>query len=424
MAKEEILAAIQRAARELGRAPSRGELKRITGVSHYRVLSEFRTLREAIHAAGLKPNPKGKRVETKDLLRDWQRVTKKLGHNPSRSEYTREGRYSAGALTLRFGSWSNVGKTRRSGDPVIHGSPGQVGRSGDRKTGAATPKPKPLLGKRNHRLKVRRSPDQQITRSPDSSSPDSPDKAIAMQWANSLTQLPAELAGKRRVTEAFAMLIVNTLLGENSNWHLAPRQARFTTEDTEAHRETTHRNGNSPENDLLTLRPAACPERPDREVERAYSAGNGVSVRNEDAHTADTRMTQLPDIPASTPCTSVSSVVKGDRPIMGPPFNLSPLANAPINELGVIFLFGVLAGELGFQVDSMQGRFPDCEARRQVNPGKWQRQRIEFEYESKNFALHGHDPAHCDVIVCWRHNWRECPEELEVIELGRILGRR
>src|SRR5258708_26936299 len=109
MGKEEILAAIQRAARELGRAPSRGELKRITGVSHYRVLSEFRTLREAIHAAGLKPNPKGKRIATDALLRDWKRVTKKLGHKPSRSENTREGKYSAGALTLRFGSCTAVG---------------------------------------------------------------------------------------------------------------------------------------------------------------------------------------------------------------------------------------------------------------------------------------------------------------------------
>src|SRR5258708_23441305 len=172
MAKTEIISAIQRAARELGRTPSRGELKRITGVSHYRVLSEFRTLREAIQAAGLEPNPKGKRITTNDLLSDWKRVTRKLGRKPSRSEYTREGKYSAGALSLRFGSWSNVGNTGRSGDPLI-------GRSGDRKTRTAAPKP--LLGKRNLRLKVRRSPDlsrlprpavgravdQQITRSPD-----------------------------------------------------------------------------------------------------------------------------------------------------------------------------------------------------------------------------------------------------------------
>ena len=269
-----------------------------------------------------------------------------------------------------------------------------------------------------------------------------------MQWASSLTQLPAELAGKRRVTEAFAMLIVNTLLGENSNWHLAPRQARFTTEATEEH-------GEDRADDTRVAQP--------RGPQQARSWLDGVEVRGPQqartwldgveappavallvSETAadDSASTLCPsvssvvngfsgtneDVPASTSCSLVPFVVKNglkpDRPVMGPPFNLSPLANAPINELGVIFLFGVLAGELGFQVDSMQGRFPDCEARRQVNPGKWQRQRIEFEYESKNFALHGHDPAHCDVIVCWRHNWRECPEELEVIELGRILGGR
>jgi hypothetical protein len=66
--------------------------------------------------------------------------------------------------------------------------------------------------------------------------------------------------------------------------------------------------------------------------------------------------------------------------------------------------------------------YPDCETKREVAPGKWQRCRIEFEYESKNFLRHGHDPKKCDVIVCWRHNWKECPEEIEVIELSRVLG--
>jgi hypothetical protein len=107
-AKEKILAAIRRAAEELGRAPSRGELRRITGVSHYRVLAEFTTLREAVRVAGLEPNPKGEKISTEDLLADWKRVAEKLGRRPSRAEYVREGRYSAGALTVRFGSWGNI----------------------------------------------------------------------------------------------------------------------------------------------------------------------------------------------------------------------------------------------------------------------------------------------------------------------------
>jgi hypothetical protein len=410
--KEAILAAIQRAARELGRTPSRGELKRITGVSHYRVLSEFRTLREAIQAAGLKPNPKGKRITTDDLLRDWKRVTKKLGRKPSRSEYTREGKYSAGALTLRFGTWTEVGSQTGK----------RLSTAKDAEDAKRKKQPKKNISRELTRTTrivqtERRHPEGQMTRYPDSSRPDEfPDKAIVMQWASSLTQLPAELAGKRRVTEAFAMLIVNTLLGENSNWHLAPRQARFTTEDTEDHREDRDIHASvAPAPSPVCLAPV---ESFPTLCSSVSSVVNGSSAANEDAPVSTLRPS------ASSAANGLALGLKPDRPVMGPPFNLSPLANAPINELGVVFLFGVLAGELGFQVDSLQGRFPDCEARRQVHPGKWQRQRIEFEYESKNFALHGHDPAHCDVIVCWRHNWRECPQELEVIELGRVLGGR
>src|SRR3954469_203671 len=109
--KDQILAAIRQAAAELGRAPSRGELRRITGVSHYRVLAEFRTLREAVRAAGLAPNPKGEKISTEDLLADWNRVAEKLGRRPSRAEYVREGKYSAGAFVGRFGSWSGISTT-------------------------------------------------------------------------------------------------------------------------------------------------------------------------------------------------------------------------------------------------------------------------------------------------------------------------
>jgi hypothetical protein len=50
--------------------------------------------------------------------------------------------------------------------------------------------------------------------------------------------------------------------------------------------------------------------------------------------------------------------------------------------------------------------------------------KIEFEKESRNFLRHGHLPSGCDLIVCWVHNWPECP--VEVIELStlRVWGRR
>jgi hypothetical protein len=37
-------------------------------------------------------------------------------------------------------------------------------------------------------------------------------------------------------------------------------------------------------------------------------------------------------------------------------------------------------------------------------------------------AVHGHDPKKCDVLVCWRHNWKECPEEIGLVELSKIFG--
>lgn len=49
------------------------------------------------------------------------------------------------------------------------------------------------------------------------------------------------------------------------------------------------------------------------------------------------------------------------------------------------------------------------------------RVRIEFEFESRNFRDHGHPSNGCDVIVCWRHNWPECPSNLEVVELSRVI---
>lgn len=78
--------------------------------------------------------------------------------------------------------------------------------------------------------------------------------------------------------------------------------------------------------------------------------------------------------------------------------------------------------ELGFIVEAIRSGFPDCEAKRRIDSKKdhWERVRIEFEYVSSNFREHGHNPAKCDLIVCWQHDWEECP--LEVIELKKVLS--
>lgn len=105
----------------------------------------------------------------------------------------------------------------------------------------------------------------------------------------------------------------------------------------------------------------------------------------------------------------------------GNPMDFPCLRHEPVNEQGVVLLFGMLAHEIGYVVESVQMGFPDCEAKRKIGPGRWQRVRIEFEYESQGFRRHRHPAAGCDVIVCWRHNWEECPESLEVVELESVI---
>jgi hypothetical protein len=95
------------------------------------------------------------------------------------------------------------------------------------------------------------------------------------------------------------------------------------------------------------------------------------------------------------------------------------LMHEPINEMCVVFLFGTVASRLGFMVTLVQAEFPDCEAFVEVAPGRLQRLKIEFENENRNFLKHGHDPKGCDLIVCWKHNWPECP--VEVLALREVI---
>ena len=103
-----------------------------------------------------------------------------------------------------------------------------------------------------------------------------------------------------------------------------------------------------------------------------------------------------------------------ENSIVGDLINFRGLVYAPLNENGVVFLFGKIMADLNMYIEEIKPGFPDCIARRFVGKG-WERVAIEFEYVSSNFKAHKHDPKQCDVIVCWEHDWRDCP--LEVIEL-------
>ena len=99
----------------------------------------------------------------------------------------------------------------------------------------------------------------------------------------------------------------------------------------------------------------------------------------------------------------------------GAPLDFGNLIYEPINEQGVVFLFGMVSRTLGFSIEYKGTDFPDCEAKRYTEGGRRRQQRvkIEFEYRSRDFD---HVIEDCDIIVCWENNWgNDCP--LEVIEL-------
>ncbi len=273
---EEVLDAIRRCARELGRVPSRHEFKSQSGITEYWVVQHYGSWRDAQRAAGLEPHTSNIKLTDEELLVDWAGVVREHRRIPTRDHYRRDGKFSPGVFEKRFGPWSGLPRKFRE---------------------FAKDKP---------------------------------------EWIDVVTLLP----------------------------------------ETTAHRQ------------LLM---------------RSAMSGNGpAGDSNSSVHHQYARL--------------------GGRPTYGNPIDFRGLRHEPVNEQGVVFLFGMVAKELGYMLEAMQTGYPDCEAKRQVRPGHWQRVRIEFEFESRNFRDHGHPPEDCDVIVCWRHNWPECPEHLEVVELASIIS--
>jgi hypothetical protein len=100
-------------------------------------------------------------------------------------------------------------------------------------------------------------------------------------------------------------------------------------------------------------------------------------------------------------------------------------SNFPSSESVVIFAFGriykeleprlsrVLLEEDRFDKINFRTQYPDVEL---IKGNK--KIRVEFELESKDFKIHSHDEKECDLIICWVHNWKNCP--LKVFELQSL----
>jgi hypothetical protein len=112
---------------------------------------------------------------------------------------------------------------------------------------------------------------------------------------------------------------------------------------------------------------------------------------------------------------------EGEESIVGPVINFRGLVYSPINEQGVVFLFGKVSKDLNIEVEEIKTGFPDAICRVRTGRG-YARRRMEFEFRSSDFQKHGHPVEGCDMIVCWEHDWTECPEKIEVISLQDVIN--
>jgi hypothetical protein len=100
--------------------------------------------------------------------------------------------------------------------------------------------------------------------------------------------------------------------------------------------------------------------------------------------------------------------------------NFEGLCRAPETEQEVIILFSKLSQHLKMKIESVSTRFPDAYVR--VKRGKgWVTKAAEFEINSSDFHSHGHDPRKCDMIICWKDDWKQRPEDIEIVELRKEL---
>jgi len=115
----------------------------------------------------------------------------------------------------------------------------------------------------------------------------------------------------------------------------------------------------------------------------------------------------LPTVPKKAiPKHKVRKIQAGEK--FGDRLDFKGMAFGPTNEMGVVALFALLADRLGYCIELVRVRFPDCLAKKKVGD-TWEHCEIEFEYRSSDFDKHGHDVDSCDLIVCWHDDWDDAP---------------
>jgi hypothetical protein len=82
-------------------------------------------------------------------------------------------------------------------------------------------------------------------------------------------------------------------------------------------------------------------------------------------------------------------------------------------ESAVIFVFGTIYKFFNFSSITF-GKHKGLDAVVELNN---EFINLEFETVSKDFERHRHNQKMCGLIICWKHDWKDCPSNIDVIEL-------
>jgi hypothetical protein len=131
-------------------------------------------------------------------------------------------------------------------------------------------------------------------------------------------------------------------------------------------------------------------------------------------------------IPAEKPSIKfIPETIKPAKPQraknLGKQMDFRGLRHEPINREGVMFIFGMIATELGFVITSISDDFPAAEGRRCVDiaTDNWEEVELDFYFLSSDLKKTITSDSEFDIVICWKHDWPDCP--LEVLELKSII---
>ncbi len=101
--------------------------------------------------------------------------------------------------------------------------------------------------------------------------------------------------------------------------------------------------------------------------------------------------------------------------------NFRGIEYAPVDTRGVIFIFGLVSEELSYIIESF-GTDSFCFSGKRnlsLKNERWESVNIGFALNSRDLKNSGRITKKCELLICWKHEWKECP--IEVLELSSVL---